>query len=250
MRSLGDRLLLGQLSLAGVWSVPQIELLQALDAERARLLSLDANEIATARERRQALLAKYDLNKNGTFDPEEKAAALDDSLFLASELDAIDKNGNGRLDPEEFKYFDPQKKGLLTPKAVAGIELTMRLLAQTLLEKFDDDRDGQLDAWEFAELLADHNDVPFTPPADFVSVDKDHNGKVSLDELHAFFERQTRALLVRAGRGPTFAPVGSISQRPLKDLVETYWATAPPDVGRVRRIPGPSQMRQAPDAAK
>ena len=68
------------------------------DAERA---DLKAAFQAKRAEHRQAMLAKYDANKDGVLDAAERAAMRD--ARLTERFQAMDKNGDGAVSLAEFK---------------------------------------------------------------------------------------------------------------------------------------------------
>lgn len=58
--------------------------------------------VKPAKKRPKAVLEKYDVNKNGTLDPEEQAKYESDRpLRRAEKMKKYDKNGDGKLDDEE-----------------------------------------------------------------------------------------------------------------------------------------------------
>ncbi len=225
-------LVIGRANIAGLWAIPRSELDAAVEREMQPEREKKLQLAAAAAERRNAVVAKYDRNQDGTLDPQEKGEALADPAFIALELSAIDANHDGRLDAAELGYFDVNRNGILDPNEGAGIETTQRLLAAKLLETFDANHDGQLDRIEFARVLPNRQRVDSGPGGDFLSFDMNHNDKLDARELEFFLKQQTwrelRATtpptavsnLDRTGRQPTF-----------KQQVEVYWKHASTGIG-------------------
>ncbi len=60
-------------------------------------------------ERKAEMLAKYDTNKDGKLDPQERAVMRDE--MLTKRFEAMDLNKDGQVSLEEFKKFAAEKKG-------------------------------------------------------------------------------------------------------------------------------------------
>jgi Ca2+-binding EF-hand superfamily protein len=187
----------------GIWMLPLSRLDSAINAQKQIQLAQKTQAdmaIIQARQKQAAnLLAKYDLNHNGTIDPDEKEAALNDPAFIESQLDVIDLNHNGQLDLEELAYFDANQNQLLEPKEQAGLEIAQHLLAKRDLEKFDADGDGVLNREEFFALLQADNMRGFTPSFFFLNADENHDGKIELTELESFLKQSLRRKLHPTG---------------------------------------------------
>jgi len=222
---------------AGIWLLPVSQIEPEIAAQKqnqlTRLAQEDARAVAKAEQRHKDLLAKYDRNHNGVIDPEEREAALDDPLFIESELDTIDANHNGRLDAEELVWFDANRNKILEPKEQAGIEIAQHLLAARLLQKFDVNGDGLLDQSERNDLFQSSTEanVPSMRQFSFSSLDDNRDGLVDLGELESFLNQQTRRGLRLRGR-PTTAlfnqsrgdPNQPVDPRQLfKASMEFYW---------------------------
>lgn len=66
---------------------------------------------ASGRRVKPKTLEKYDANKNGVLDPEEKAAMKKDRAAMKAErLKKYDKNGDGKLDETEKADMKAEKK--------------------------------------------------------------------------------------------------------------------------------------------
>jgi Ca2+-binding EF-hand superfamily protein len=147
-------LFVGAPNLPGVWALPKDEIRAELDRQlKSRSpvsQSEQTNEKPEAREK--ALFAKYDLNHNGRFDPEEREAAISDPSFLEFDLDNIDTNHNGLLDVDELSYFDANKNGRLDPAEALGVRAVQQILAEKALKEFDWNKDGRLESPEFSEF--------------------------------------------------------------------------------------------------
>ena len=179
----GDLLLIGQESMPGVWAIPRADIDAAMD--RRKQANLSQKTAA-----RNALLAKYDKNKNGVFDRDEKSAAIDDPDFLESQFDVIDANQNLWLDLPELSYFDANQNGILEPEEQAGIRIVLRLIAMKAISNFDANGDNRLDTDEYASF--DGTMGGNAPPTSVVFLGK---GKITPEDLAASFERETlRAL--------------------------------------------------------
>jgi Ca2+-binding EF-hand superfamily protein len=227
---------------AGVWLMPvaQVETARAVQKQiqLARMAQENAQAVAAEEQHRKDLeqrhkdlLAKYDRNHNGIIDSEEKEEALDDPLFIESELDTMDANHNGRLDAEELVWFDANQNKVLDPKEQAGIDIAQHLLAAKLLKQFDANGDGLLDRSEFDNLRPSGPEAgtPFIHSIPFP--DENHDGQVDLGELESFLKQQTHRGL-RSRGGPTAALFnqsrGDTNQlfdprQLFKTEVEFYW---------------------------
>lgn len=230
-----------------------------IDAEIARQRKAQreaqTRAAAQAKQTAQALLEKYDRNHDGVINLEEKEPALDDPIFIKSDLDKIDANHNGILDPEELAYFDANQNKILDPKEQAGIDIAQHLLAERLLKKYDANRDGFLDFDEFTDLReALGIDFGFGPEGDptFLRADKNHDRAIDLEELEAFLKQQTLKRLqprrmpeqppVFPRRPPFFNPMGNKSsvnpQHSFKSAVESFWKNPDSVTNRLPHVQG------------
>ena len=224
---------------AGVWLMPVAEIEAALAPLRqAQFAQMARAKVATEQSRKN-LMEKYDRNRNGVIDPDERAEALDDPAFIESELEVIDANHNGWLDAEELTYFDANNNNILEPKEQTGIEIAQRLLAERLFAKFDLHNDDALGPRGIYGPGADlHGFAPgcvSRPDLAIQNVDANHDGHVDLKELEAFLGTQTLRGLIRPRRipgPPPFTPTGADAgqrigpQQRFKQMVETYWQSA------------------------
>jgi len=85
MHFAGDKLYIGQQATLGIWSIPVSEIEKAIDAKKQILIEKSNVQEQAARQLRNQVLAKYDLNHNGIIDGDEIEAALDDPAFIESE---------------------------------------------------------------------------------------------------------------------------------------------------------------------
>jgi len=241
MSFVGDALYVGHPNIPGIWTIPISEVETAIAVQKqTQLIKLvkKRTQAAAAEEQHRKdlehhkdLLAKYDRNHNGIIDPEEKEEALDDPAFIEFELDAIDANQNGHLDPEELAWFDANQNKLLEPKEQAGIDIAQHLFAAKLLKRFDHNGDGLLDHSEFNELFQSGWGADRAARAVFSFPDRNHDGQVDLEELKSFLMQRTQRELRSHGMPPTAlfnqmrpGANGPTDQRPLfKAAVESYW---------------------------
>jgi len=223
-----EYLFIGALTLPGVWALPkaeiQAEIRRQLQARPPENRSSQKKE--TAEDRRKALLVKYDLNHNGQFDPGEKEAAISDPAFLEFEIDKIDANTNGQIDPEELSYFDANNNRTLDAPELAGIRATQHILAVKTLKEFDLDESGRLEQeeyWNFTQNKRTSNAgfraMQFLP------------SNSEAERIEHYLEGATEEMLQT-----TLARMvpGEISHRPangrlqtdqmLKEEIQRYWA--------------------------
>ncbi len=229
------KLFLSQRNSPGVWTIPTAEIESAIDTQKKIQIAERSHLLAVAEQHRQDLLAKYDLNHSGKIDPQERETALDDPVFIESELDVIDANHNGRLDPEELAYFDANQNKILEPKEQAGIDIAEHLFAERLMKKFDANGDGVLDRDEFRNLCQScgFGRAPggFPSLLELSATDEDHNGQLDLKELESFLKQQLHLQLhPRGAAGAVFfrqqmaLPNATPDpQRMFKAYVEFYW---------------------------
>lgn len=213
----------------GVWLVALSRIEPSIAVQRQIQLADQAKALADAQKKNQALLAKYDRNHNGRIDLDEREEALDDPDFIDSQLDFIDSNHNGWLEPEELAYFDANTNKTLEPKEQAGIEIALHLLAIRLMKKFDIDQNGLLDRPEFNLLFESLADARSWGPAVSAYLPlKNHNGQLDLDDLESYLTHQLlsdlhpRTILDRPFRNNRSAKAIDDKQR-LKEEVESYW---------------------------
>ncbi len=167
----------------GFWIASKKEL-QAVFEQQERILRWGSLEkVDDAGQKFKAALARFDFNHNGTLEPEEKEAAIDDPAFLASQLAAIDENQNGQIDLEELVFFDANRNGILEPRENAAFEITLGLLADEILSDFDFNHDGQVDATEITNSKATNRRTTFSFPGDWKDFDDNHDDLLNKDEI-------------------------------------------------------------------
>jgi Ca2+-binding EF-hand superfamily protein len=213
---------------SGIWAIPLSDLDSVINARKQHRLARRAQqtqEAGFAEERlRKNLLAKYDRNHNGTIDPEEREAAIDDPAFLEWELPRIHTNHSAWLSAEELSYFDANQNGILDPPEEHGIRITLNLLAAKLIHDFDRNGKGQLDQNEFASALS--YESMGRALMEFHRYDTNHEGELSQDELaHCLEQRTLREIWLPPTlphRG--YANAQGALRLSFKDYVERYWA--------------------------
>ena len=116
---------------------------------------------------------------------------------MAEKFKAADRNGDGRLDPEEakalphaaknFDRLDSDKDGSVSQAELAagmkrmhGKGRKMHGKGNAAFQKADTDKDGTLDRSEAAAM-------PHVA-RNFEAIDTDHSGTVTLDEIHAYMK--------------------------------------------------------------
>jgi hypothetical protein len=213
----------------GVWMLPVSEIDPIIAGQKQIQLDQKVREIEAAKQAKKNLLAKYPRNHNGGLDPEEKENALDDPAFIESELDVIDANDNGRLDPEELVYFDANHNKILDPKEQDGIEIAQHLFAAKLLKKFDANGKGFLDRSEFRDFSSQSGMAGYSQ----VFAAGNRGDQVDVGQIESFLTQQLRSSL-RQRRRPGAAnlsqfgvdpnrPVAFNAKQFFKAAVETYW---------------------------
>lgn len=132
-----------------------------------------ADETATTHEqgewKRGGMLEKYDANKNGQLDPDEKAAFERDREERRAEfMKRFDKDGDGQLNEAEkeaaraeypsmgrgrhghemhgrmLEKYDTNKNGTLDPDEKAAFERDREVRRAEMMRRFDKDGDGKL----------------------------------------------------------------------------------------------------------
>jgi Ca2+-binding EF-hand superfamily protein len=128
---------------------------------------------------RQAILEKFDANKNGVLDPDEREAAREAGHARMEErrqkmLERFDANKNGTLDPDEkeaaraegkarhekhraemLEKFDADKDGTLEPEERKAARAAHEARREELKKQFDTDGDGKLSDSE-RDALREH----------------------------------------------------------------------------------------------
>ncbi len=223
-----EYLLIGKRNAPGLWVIPRSE----IDADLAQEMRPSREERArlgaAAARSRKAILEKYDLNRNGALDTEEREEAVGDPAFIELELAVMDANQNGRLEADELTCFDVNKNGVLEPKERAGIETAQRLLAARLVKDFDTNGDGRLDGTEFGAVVRNVQGKGGVPGVNLLYFDMNHDGKLDPDELSLFLMQETRRGLLdsppmissRSGPNGTMGYDGRLSFR---SELEAYW---------------------------
>jgi hypothetical protein len=74
---------------AGIWMIPLPELEPAISAEQQKAIAKTSEEKKLGEQRRRAFLLKYDKNHNGTIDPDEEEAAMNDPYFIKYKSEQI-----------------------------------------------------------------------------------------------------------------------------------------------------------------
>ena len=91
--------LLGGIGIAAAQSAPTA----APGADKAEMWK------AKKAERKAQMLAKYDTNRDGKLDEQERAVMRDE--MLTSRFEKMDLNKDGQVSLDEFKKFSAEKKG-------------------------------------------------------------------------------------------------------------------------------------------
>jgi hypothetical protein len=217
---------------AGIWRLPLAQLEPAIVAARHAQKAKLAQAAADVKRIHADLLAKYDLNHNGVIDPEEREAALNDPAFIESALDEIDTNHNGWLDPPELAWFDANQDKFMEPKEHAGMDMTIHLLAEKLLNHFDTKGNGTLDMMDYNAMI--HASIG--PNANvgndlwFDDADENRQGQIDLGGLedlmrrHLINQLRPRHLPRPFGNALSqgdFRPADP--RRDFREAVEAYW---------------------------
>jgi Ca2+-binding EF-hand superfamily protein len=119
------------------------QLLEKYDANKNGVLDADEKEAAKAeweshRQERQArMLERFDANKNGVLDPEEKDAARKEMRG---------HRGHGRRGDraQVLEKFDANKNGTLDPEEKQAAKAAREARRAETLKKYDADGDGKL----------------------------------------------------------------------------------------------------------
>jgi Ca2+-binding EF-hand superfamily protein len=105
-----------------------------------------------------AIIGALDANHDGVIDADEIANA-------SAALRTLDKNGDGKLTPDEF--MGPPPGGPMAGGQMGGGKAGMAQMGppKEILDKYDLNKDGKLDETERAALEKDIADGTFQPPA-------------------------------------------------------------------------------------
>jgi hypothetical protein len=237
----------------GIWLVPLAQIEAAVAEQKQIQLTRKTQEraqaVVAAEQTRKNLLAKYDRNHDGFIEPNEREEALDDPVFIESELDNIDTNHNGWLNAAELVWFDANGNKMLEPKEQTGIELAQQAFAARLLAKFDSNGDGWLDRSEFDEMnasafsAANHAGPPGLARLQPSILEYSRDGNMIPAELERFVNQRTRQEF-NLGGPAWMAVFNQFRRRPgqpadarqlFKASVEFYWQN-PGSV--TNRLPG------------
>ena len=130
------------------------------------------------------ILEKYDTNKNGVLDPEEKAVFEKDREARRAEfIKKFDTDGDGQLSDTERQAMREQMGAMGMGHGRHGMSPEMR---QRMLDKYDVNKNGQLDPDEKAAFERDRE----ARRAEFIKeFDTDGDGKLSDAEREAAREK-------------------------------------------------------------
>jgi hypothetical protein len=220
----------------GFWLIPKADLDQAVESNYAqRRLEQDALK-AQHEKWRQELLAAYDRNHNGVFEPEEREAMLEDPRFLELSLPDIDANHNGLLDAEELSFFDANTNGVLEPEEQAAIEQTLSLFADKLMATLDPDEEGKIDPADLPAELYIPSPFPqrigprlINPLGEYRDRRIGHDELVDLMQSYLIGSMRVRGNPAIPRRPPLERPRQAMDVKSLfKERVETYWRSSKP----------------------
>jgi len=222
----------------GFWFIPAPDLEAAVArAEDQRRLETEADRAQQRREVenlnarheewRKELLATYDKNQNGTFEPEEREAMIDDPHYLELELPAIDANTNGLLDAAELRFFDPDSNGMLEPREQKAIETALALFADQMMAKLTPDADGKVDPADLPDnLMMASGPSAAGPRFVFDGTAASRGDKIGREELITMLRSHlSRELLVSGQRIIPSMPPGmrTDAESLFRARVEAYW---------------------------
>jgi hypothetical protein len=184
------------------WVIPREAVENRMQPQRPALRAAADAEKAW----RGRMLAKFDANKNGLLDPEERAVMHLDRECLEHDRADIDLDQNGFLDVDELGYFDLNHNGIIEAKEWQAIHLFHQILAEAALAKYDANHDGRLqrEEWQVfagAALWA----IPVTKALKtpetrnlldgvFEAFDTDKNGTLDKDEIAGYLDERFKAL--------------------------------------------------------
>jgi Ca2+-binding EF-hand superfamily protein len=135
---------------------------------------------------RGAVLEKYDTNKNGQLDPDEKAAFESDREARREEfIKRFDTDGDGKLSEAEKEAAREQFPGM----GKGGHGRHGREMHERMIEKYDANKNGQLDPEEREVARRDRE----ARRAEFMKrFDTDGDGKLSESEREAMREEMRK----------------------------------------------------------
>jgi hypothetical protein len=225
----GGILYLSHHSTLGVWTVSVSQIESAIAPQKKALLNQIAWAKAAQEKIHSDLLMKYDLNHNGIIDPDEREAALDDPVFIESELDHIDTNHDDRLEAGELAWFDANQNKILDPKEQSGIDIAQHLLAVRLMKQYDTDGKGYLTRNEYDILTrpSSARALPFTPFQ--IQPSGNASGRFAISDIEDFLKQQTQRSLRLPGSARIFLNQAQTQNRVpdsrqlFKAEVEYYW---------------------------
>lgn len=217
-------------ALPGLWWIPRAAL-KARWAEEARLREAQ-REAHAARQKQleEVLLRKFDLNRDGHFQPHEAGALIGSADFLELRRDEIDANGNGTLEADEIAFFDANRNRRLEDQEFSAIETFLGLLADEILADHDQDGDGRLqeEEWELPKWRVARTQFRF--PNQPRALDRDGDQALSRDEIRHYLLQAATSDVCRS-RSPITRPLGPARTQSeietatlLRTGIETLWA--------------------------
>ena len=174
----------------GIWLIPWNNISTTVRTVRAEALERRAARQKTIDRLWAGLTEKYHLTQKDRLTEEQKSAMIDDPVFLELSLDQLDKNHNGRIDPDELKFFDANNNRILEPNEQVGLEITLDLLAQSLMDVYGANRDGPLEPRDYNRLLQNMSCGKELQHVRLDYFDANQDGAISLVELQHLLRDQ------------------------------------------------------------
>ena len=212
----------------GMWLIPNESLTTSLENWEKEEEDVAHKTTQSIQQRRKSTLTKYDEDKNGRIENQEKRKAISDPAYINFSLASIDANANLQLDLDELKFFDCNGDQQLDEIEVKGVEVVFDALVSAILDETDHNQDGRLDTYEIMAAITTPRFATFAELHDWANADNHPDLTLSALELKTLLRRHlnsglmipaiSREVVRKSAGGKSLTQEDVLSER-----VRLYW---------------------------